>query len=112
MKKRIVIMMAVLLAIAAVVYADNYQTLTVDNTSGGVSLTASYYAGARYAMCRLETAEIRYTKDGSTTPTDAVGMLMEPMEFIILENANQIKNFKAIRTGGTSGVIKCFFMKD
>ncbi len=111
MKKIFAVLIGVL-AFAAIAWADNYQTLTVDNTSGGVSLTAATYAGARYAMCRLETAEIRYTKDGSTTPTSAVGMLMEPMEFIVLENANQIRNFKAIRTGDTSGVLKCFFLKD
>ena len=104
-------MIAVCLAtFATIAWADNYQTLTVAGTS--IGLTSTYYAGARYAMCRLETAEIRYTKDGTTTPTSSVGMLMEPLEFIILENPNQIKNFRAIRTGTTSGVLKCFFMKD
>lgn len=111
MKKMLIILVSVLL-FSTFAWADGYQTLTVDNTSGGVALTEAYYLGARYAMCRLETAEIRYTKDGTNAPTDAIGMLMEPLEFIILENPNQIKNFRGFRTTGTSGVLKCFFMKD
>ena len=110
--RKILIITLVLLSFAGIAWADSYQSITVDNTSGGVALSATYYLNARYAMCRLETAEIRYTKDGTTAPTDAVGILMEPLEFIILENPNQIKNFRGFRTTGTSGSLKCFFMKD
>lgn len=110
--KKLFLLAVCILAFATLAWADSYQALTVDNTAGGVSLTASYYAGARYALCRLEDGEIRYTKDGATTPTTSVGVLMEPLEFIILDNPGQIKNFKAIRTGSTSGSLKCFFLRD
>jgi hypothetical protein len=109
--KFLVILMTVLVWVA-IAWADSYETVTIDNTAGGVALTSSTYGRARYALCRLEGGEIRYTKDGATSPTTSVGMVMEPLEFIILENANQIRNFRGIRTGDTSGSLKCFYMND
>jgi hypothetical protein len=110
MLKKLFITVTMLLTLATVAWADNYEAVTVDNTAGGVALTAATYGRARYAILRLETAEIRYTKDGTTAPTDAVGVVVLPLEFIVLDNHDQIKNFRAIRTGGTSGVLHCLYM--
>lgn len=89
------------------VIADSYEAVTVAATSK--ALTATTYLRARSALCRLETAPINYTIDGSTVPTDAIGILINPLEWIILENPNQIRNFRGYRTTGTSGVLKCFY---
>ena len=81
---------------------SGYQQLTVDNTSGGVALTVP--ATAMAASGRLETAQIRFTLDG-TAPTTAVGTLLEVGETLALENRGELTGFRAIRTGATSGVL-------
>lgn len=79
------------------------ERLTVDNTVGGVSLTKP--TAAFFANMRLETAQIRFTLDGSTAPTTTVGRLLEVGEVLVLESKEEIANFAAIRTGSTSGVL-------
>lgn len=110
MKK--LLFLVLLLAFVSVAYADSYEAKTVDDTAGGVALTAATYGRARSAMCRLETAPVRYTTDGSTAPTTTVGILVNPMEWIVLGNAGEIRNFKAIRTGASSGSLRCFYFTD
>ncbi len=83
--------------------AEGRQALTVDNTSGGVSLTVP--AKAVYAFCRLETAQIRYTLD-TTAPTTSVGWLLEVGETLELHGRYELANFLAIRTGSTSGTLE------
>ena len=91
--------------------ADSYESLTITNAAGGVSLTASIYGGAKWGMCRLESAEIRYVLDGKTTPTSTVGVVLEPLEWLILENPIQIRNFRGFATGNTSANLKCFYFE-
>ena len=79
------------------------QALTVDSTAGGVTLTLPSTAVA--ASCRLETAQIRYTLDG-TAPTTTVGTLMNADEVLVLESRSELSGLKAIRTGGTSGTLQ------
>lgn len=86
-----------------------HEALTIDNTAGGIALTAATYApagapGAVRAVLTLETAQIRWTYDG-TAPTTTVGHLMETGEKVALTGAETIARFRAIRTGGTSGVL-------
>ena len=99
------------LILAASAFADgSYEAKTIDNTSGGVALTAATYGSARAALCRLETGPIRFTKDGSTAPTADVGIPLYPLEWIILENQGEIRNFRGFRTTATSGSLKCFYL--
>lgn len=84
-----------------------YEALTVDNTVGGVGFTASTYDKAYYAIGRLESGQIRFTVDG-TAPTTTVGTLLEVGEILEL-NANELRGFKAIRTGGVSGSLRTTF---
>lgn len=83
--------------------ASGRQALTVDNTGGGVVLTIP--AKSTYAFCRLETAQIRFTLD-TTAPTTTVGWLLEVGETLELHGRYELANFKAIRTGGTSGTLE------
>jgi hypothetical protein len=75
----------------------------VDDTVGGVALTVPT-VGIRMASLRLETAQIRFTLDG-TAPTTSVGRIMEVNEVVVLESQEEADAFLAIRTGGTSGVL-------
>lgn len=109
MKKWICLIL--ILAFAAIAHADSYEAVTIADTAGGTGLTAATYGRARSALCRLETAPIRYTTDGATAPTTSVGIIVNPMEWIILGSPGEIKNFKGIRTGDTSGSLKCFYFE-
>ncbi len=108
MKRYMIFVFALVMLVATIAFAGGYQALTVANTS--IGFTATTYGRARSALCRLETGPIRYTIDGVTVPTDAVGIPVYPGEWIILESPDQIKNFRGFRSTATSGSLKCFFI--
>lgn len=102
-----------LLGIASLLHAANllsYEQVTVANTAIGFTSTKITPAGvqATTATCRLETAEVRYTIDG-TTPTTSVGTPWEPLEALTFNGHDVLVNFRAIRTGATSGVLNCVY---
>lgn len=86
-----------------------HESVTIADTAGGTALTSATYnpdgePGAVRAVLTLEAAQIRWTYDG-TAPTTTVGHLMETGEKIALDGAETIRQFRAIRTGATSGVL-------
>lgn len=90
----------------------DFETITVDNTSGGVSLTSSKVNTTpprKKAFITAESAQIRYRFDG-TAPTASVGHLMNPMDSLVLEGFFQMNNFKAIRVGANSGTIMVSYL--
>lgn len=101
-------------ALAAPLSYKIFEAVTVDNTSGGVGFTRSLivagsgHKAAQQAWCRLETAEIRYTWDG-TPPTTTVGTLLEIGDVLILQGTDVLLAFRAIRTGGSSGKLDCTY---
>lgn len=96
-----------MLIMASTVMAGGYEAVTIADTSK--ALTATTYLRARSALCRLETAPIRYTINGVTVPTADVGIPIYPLEWIILQNPDEIRNFRGFRTTDTSGSLKCFY---
>jgi len=80
-----------------------YESVTVTNTS--TTLTASTYLNASRAFMTVETAAVRYRVDGAA-PTSAEGHLLNIGDVLTLIGLQTIRNFKAIRTGATSGVLK------
>src|SRR3990167_10688001 len=82
------------------------ESLTIDNTTGGVGFTAATIAvgpvRAGTARFRLETAQVRYTVDG-TAPTTTVGTIVNIGEEVWIRGAANVAAFRAIRTGGSSG---------
>jgi len=78
----------------------DHEILTV--TESVVGLTSATYLDAIRAEMTLETAQIRYWDDGSD-PTSSEGHPVNVGDIITLDSAAQIANFKAIRTGSTSG---------
>lgn len=88
-----------------------YEQVTVANSSIGLTATKITPTGlpmATKASCRLETAEIRYVIDGSA-PTTTVGTPLEPGDVLDLDGHDVLVNFRAIRTGATSGVLNCSY---
>lgn len=82
------------------------EALTFDNTAGGIGFTTSKIAVgsvvAGKAVFVLEGGQCRFTVDG-TAPTTTVGMLADIGDVITIDNDTDVKNFKCIRTGATSG---------
>lgn len=115
MGKRLLGGLVAALALSATVYCAFYdfQQITVDNTAGGVSLTAAKVTpnGFVYVSCRLRTAEISYlTVDPTkTTVTASVGQLLEPGEILTITDREQALNLRMIRTGATSGQQDCTY---
>lgn len=94
-------------------WADR-ERLTIDNTVGGIGFTATKYKPtsgdfkgipARIAKFTVETADIRYTQEGSTAPTSSVGKVVYETSGDSIQGSMNIKNFKAIRTGSTSATL-------
>lgn len=80
-----------------------YESITVAATA--IGFTAATYDNAFKASITLETAQIRFRVDG-TAPTSAEGHILDVAQSLEIEGKENIANFRAIRTGGTSGVLK------
>lgn len=89
-----------------------FETITAAGTAIGFTATTLEPNGqgnapqASVGVCRVATAQIRYRVDGPS-PTSSVGILAEIGDVISLNSFLVLRNFKAIRTGGTSGVLSC-----
>lgn len=106
----------------AVVQAITYtasERITVGATVP-VGFTASLinagngHGQATSAMCRVETAQIRWTVDPFVLVTASTnGVLAEIGEWLpSFTDSMLITNFRAVRTGGvggTNGVLACFY---
>ncbi len=120
--KRLFVLFAILLLSVTVYSADllrptGYEAITVDATAGGVSLTTAKYLTAStskilsdYAVLSNETAQIRFTVDG-TAPTSTVGLLLQPNQSWLLDSFEELKNFRAIRVSDTSASLKVIYYK-
>ncbi len=89
----------------------DFETITVAATA--IGLTASKLSSdpkPKQVILTLETASIRYRIDGSN-PTSSVGHLMNARASLVLEGFSQLNNFKAIRTGGTSGSFSVTYLR-
>ena len=95
------------------------ELLTIDATAGGVGFTAGSnpttantfdLKGVRQAVCRVEDAEIRIqTAPGVTVTASGGGIEKAAGDEFIITGYDDMKNFKAIRTGGTSGVLQVIY---
>jgi hypothetical protein len=89
-----------------------YEAITV-NTATGLTKATWNVSGAKdvSAMLTLETDQIRYTLDGTTVPTNAVGHLMNPTDSLILENSVALNNFKAIKVTNNASLKVTYFKR-
>ena len=97
-----------------------HEAITVDATAGGKGFTGTvvrtWDSGtavktvASEVLVSAETAEMRYTVDG-TTVTSTVGHLLSIGDVVVIAGLSNIDNFRAIRTGGSSGALKVTFFE-
>ena len=85
------------------------ETVTIDNTAGGITLTAGTHSvsgrpNAQVALLTLEAGQIRFTLDG-TAPTTTAGHIMDIGDVVTLKSSNEVRRWKGIRTGATSGTL-------
>lgn len=111
--RRALRVLIVLLLATPVVAQDPYRVfvqVTVGAAAGGFTLAtiqaATSHPQANWAICRLRSAEISYTTDG-TTPTSTVGTLLEPGDVLEIKSNLEIRLFSGIRTTSTSGQLDC-----
>jgi hypothetical protein len=104
--KKLFLALTILLIFSSFAWADSYEAITVGATAIGT--TTATVGRASWGMCRCETAEIRYTLDGATTPTSLIGVVLEPLEWIVLNDRFQLRNFRAIRTSASAS-LKCHY---
>ncbi len=86
--------------------AEDYESLTVDDTAGGFT----YSGSAIKAIITCEDAQVRFRTDG-TSPTASEGHILNEEDTLILDSNEDILAFEAIRTGATSGVLKATFLE-
>ena len=91
-----------------------FEQLAVPAASTPFSETVYAPAGSgppTRAEARLETAQIRFTKDGVTVPSATVGTLLEIGELLIIEGTADIKKIRFFRTGGVSGLLNVHYLQ-
>lgn len=105
--KRLSLIFIILMLLPVAIWAfTNYESITVTNTA--IGFTPAKILPSLTAYCSLETAQIRFRMDG-TNPTSSEGHLMNPGDTIVIDGYSSIQKFMAIRTGSTSGVLKCSY---
>lgn len=90
------------------------ESITVSNTViGFTDATINPGTGNKpfKAVFTIETAQIRFTVDG-TTPTTTVGFLGNINDVVTINGQHDIQAFKAIRTGSTDAVIQPIYFDD
>lgn len=103
--------LVVLLATVSAFALDRFAQIAVDATVGGVALPSTLIdpSGAPQAnqvTCRVRTAELSFTYDG-TAPTTTVGQLLEPGDWFTMTGHDRLSKFRAIKTGATSSQLDC-----
>lgn len=102
----------------AVVQSISYtasERISIGTTPIGFSSTlitgGAGHPQATSALCRLETAEIRWTVDPSIIVTATTnGALLEVGEWLPqMADSVLLTNFRAVRTGGSNGTLACFY---
>lgn len=83
-----------------------FDSITVTNVAGGVSLTLatlspSGAAPARAVFLTVDGAALRFRFDG-TAPTAAVGHQLSSGDSVTIYGNNSLRNFRAIRDAGAA----------
>ena len=114
MKKYLLIIFGMLFFVSAAFAQDfaykpvGFQMITIDSTTGGIGLNPG---SADRAIIVVETANLRFCVTESCAPTSSFGTPLDMGQAWVLETIDEVKNFKAIRTGSTSAKISVIYMK-
>ena len=120
MRTRLLLVALVALLLTTSAHAAYYRFAQVTIPAASTALPAALITPGggippmTYVDCRLRTAQISilWVDPAVTTVTAAVGQLMEVGDRLILTNRELIENFRAIRTGGSSGQLDCMARVD
>lgn len=88
--------------------AYDTESITVAGTAVGFTLATLDPDGPEkpdIVKFQVETAQIRFTVDG-TTPTSSIGLIGDVGDLVTITGVSDAKGFLAIRTGGTSATIQ------
>ena len=92
-----------------------FETITV--AASAIGLTAATLEGAGSgppalrAILTVENAQMRFRYDG-TVPTSAEGHIAEAGDAITIEGAEDLRKWRAIRTGGSSAILKVSYERE
>lgn len=114
MRRRLVAALAIIAALgmvitpmAALADAATWEKVTVAATAIGLSAGTISPSGRpvrKACLLTLETAQVRWRVDG-TNPDASTGHLMDPGGAVTIRGGTDLTAFRAIRVGGTSGVL-------
>jgi hypothetical protein len=82
--------------------ASDFESVTVDDSA--TELTSGTYGDAVRAVITCEDSQVRFRVDGSD-PTDSVGHILDIDSMLILDSADDIAAFRAIRTGSSDATL-------
>src|SRR3990167_6209258 len=109
--------------IAGPLHAYAHESITVDSTAGGKSLTAATYDAVinangvvtnrhpKLAVVTVEDQNLRWACNPGTTVSSTVGHLAQAGDVISIEGYENIKNFRAIRATGTDSNLRVTFYR-
>lgn len=95
--------------------AGGHEAITIASPTGGIGFTAALITAAgagvnkdaKEVFCSLETANMRFTLDG-TTVSSTVGHTLASGETLTLKNRSDIVNFRAIKFS-TDASLRCTY---
>ena len=85
-----------------------FETVTVTDTVTSLNVEV-YRAGlekSNHALMAVEAASIRFTTDGSQPIAASRGILANDGDIIELTSYNEVKLFRAVRTGAVSATLQ------
>ena len=83
-----------------------FESITVSGSAGG--LTTATIAGMETALITVEAAQVRFRLDGNN-PTSSVGHILEVGDVLEIDSSEAMGIVSFIRTGGTSGTLRCSY---
>jgi len=89
----------------------DYETITIADTAIGLT-AAKLLTTVRpnKVLISIETAQCRWRMDG-TDPTNAIGIILNPMDTMEVEGLVNLKQIRFIRTGATSAKAQVSYMR-
>lgn len=123
MKRRLALILTLMALIAAgfgeKIYAGirnafGFESISVTSTVQSLSTTYVNAAGGTVpdisAYITMETGSCRWRADG-TSPTDSLGHLLDSGESVSIAGYHNLKNFRAILSGSTTGTMMVTYEK-
>lgn len=90
--------------------AISSERITVaDSSIGFTTSEVAATTGVTRAVCRVEEQEIRIQTDGTDPAAGSGGLEQAAGDEFVIEGYDDLQKFRAIRTGGSSGIIEVIY---